>query len=264
MEGSGPARQLTPPLTCQIEASSRDLDWTLVHFTFVAEATTLADDCDLVCSPAMSVASYHGQRFPALAFLGESPEMLGTYATFLVDPGSEVHVLVDAEQLAVVEQAFTVLEIKPLWQMVFRGAPALLDPGPAVPLTPKNLPAMRVLAKKTENSTMGEELFEHGPAVGIWEGHTLAAMGVTRTRLAAVAEIGKIATHPDYRGRGYTASVIAALVQSLLAEDTALTVFAMVLQNQADFIRLYEELDFERARPMYLVRCLVGEAGSEE
>jgi len=246
-------------LTSQINALRSDLEWTLAHFIFVAAATALSEDCDIVCSPAMSVASYHGSRFPELAFLGESPELLRTYTTFLVDPGSEVHLLVAAEQRAIAEQAFAVIEIRPSWQLVFRGDVRQLDAGAATALKPRHLAAMQALAQKTEISTVGEELFKRGPAMGIWEGRTLIAMGATRTRLPEVAEIGKIAVHPEYRQRGYLENVVAALLQVLLAEEEQLTVFTMVQQGHTEALRHYEALGFERARPMYLMRCLVAE-----
>lgn len=259
METNGPANVAAiTHLACQIEARREDLDWILTHFVFVAAATALSEECDIVCSPAMSVASYHGPRFPELAFLGESPNLLRTYTTFLVEPGSEVHLLVSAEQRTIAEQAFAVIEIRPSWQLVFRDKGQPLDPGAAAPLKIKHLAAMQALAQKADISTVGEELLERGPAMGVWEGRALVAMGATRTRLPGVAEIGKIAVHPDHRQRGYLANVIAALVQALLAEED-LTVFTLVQQGNTEALQTYEALGFERARPMYLMRCLVAE-----
>lgn len=245
-------------LTCQIEALRDDLDWILTHFVFVAAVTALSGECDIVCSPAMSVANHHGPRFPELAFLGESPNLLRTYTTFLVEPGCEVHLLVSAEQRAIAEQAFAVIEIRPSWQLVFHGQGQQLDPGTATPLKVRHLAAMQALAQKADISTVGEELLVRGPAMGIWEGRTLVAMGATRTRLPGVVEIGKIAVHPDYRQRGYVANVVAALLQALLAEEPV-TVFTMVQQGNTEALQQLEALGFERVRPMYLMRCLVAE-----
>lgn len=141
----------------------------------------------------MSVASYHGSRFPELAFLGESPETLRTYTTFLVDPGSEVHLLVAAEQRAIAERAFAVIEIRPSWRagLSWRGAAA--DPGAATALKPRHLAAMQAWRRRPKSPPWARKLFKRGPTMGIWEGRTLIAMGATRTRLPEVAEIGKIA-----------------------------------------------------------------------
>jgi len=257
MNTTTPTTQYASTLSCQIEALSQDLEWTLSNFTFVADMTTLADECDIVCSPAMSVASYHGLPFAALAFLGDSPELLYNYATFLVEPGSEVTLLVNGEQRPVVEDAFLVSEIIPEWQMVYRGDPATLEPGEAEPLLPKHVSAMQKLAQITELTALEDDPLTHGPAYGVWEGRTLAAMGGTHLTLPRAAELGSIATHPDYRRLGYAFNVISALV--LAHAEEGLTSFVMVYQSNVQATKLYETLGFERARPMYLIRCLVEE-----
>jgi predicted GNAT family acetyltransferase len=73
---------------------------------------------------------------------------------------------------------------------------------------------MQALAQKAEISTVGEDAFRAWTGDGIWEGRTLVAMGVTRTRVPGVVEIGKIAVHRIYRQRGYTANIVAALLQA--------------------------------------------------
>jgi ribosomal protein S18 acetylase RimI-like enzyme len=205
----------------------------------------------------MSVASYQGLPYPALAFLGEAPDMLYTYATFLVEPGSEVTLLVNAEQRPIVEQAFIVSEIIPEWQMCFRGDPDLLDPGDAEPLQSKQIPAMQKLAQIVGLTSLEDNPLAHGPAYGVWEGRTLAAMGSTHLSIPQAVEIGNIATHPDYRRQGYAANVISALVRASMKR--AETVFLMVYQSNVEAVRLYERMGFERERPMYLIHCLVDE-----
>ncbi|MDF1513997.1 MAG: hypothetical protein P1S60_09320, partial [Anaerolineae bacterium] len=105
------------PLDSHIAAQTRDLAWTLAHFAFVANVTTLASECDIAHSPAMSVASCRTLPEQILAFIGESPDLLATYAAFLAEPGSQVSLLVNAEQRSIVEQAFNIVQIRPLWQM---------------------------------------------------------------------------------------------------------------------------------------------------
>ena len=57
MQAMAHAGRLSSHLADQIEAQTRDPDWTLAHYTFVASVTTLASECDIAHSPAMSVAS---------------------------------------------------------------------------------------------------------------------------------------------------------------------------------------------------------------
>ncbi|MFP4343061.1 MAG: GNAT family N-acetyltransferase [Anaerolineales bacterium] len=261
VESVGPGAYGMTTLSCQLEAATQDLDWMLAHFTFVADATTLADDCDIICSPALSVANYQGLASPALSFLGDSPELLANYATFLVEPGSEVLLLVNEEQQPVVAAAFTVVESVPEWQMVFRGEPGELPETEAVPLTRKQLPAMQALAAAAGLAALPDDPFAHGPAYGMWAGHRLVAMSTTRLSIPGAAEVGNIATAPNYRRKGYATHVVAALVKELLEEEQV--VFLMVYQANAAAIRLYERLGFVRERPMYLMRCLVEGAAPE-
>ncbi len=242
-------------LSCQLEAAAQDLDWMLAHFTFVADATTLAEECDIICSPALSVANYQGLSKPALSFLGELPELLANYATFLVEPGTQVLLLVNEEQRAIVEQAFTVEEIIPEWQLVFRGAPSALEAGDAVELNEKHLTAMQAVAEAAGLQALPKDPFVHGPAFGIFEGHELAAFGTTRLCLPGAMEIGNIATLPSYRRRGYARQVTAALTRAGLEREQ--TVFLLVYQRNEIALALYEELGFVRERPMYLMHCVV-------
>lgn len=256
MEGTGPTDRVASPLTARVEALSRDLQWTLAHFPFVADVTELAGECDIAHSPAMSVASCRSLPFQALAFLGESADLLANYATFLVDRGSAVYFLVNEEQRSVVQQAFPVLEEIPEWQLLFQGDPTRLEPGPAVPLRFKDLLAMQALAEAEGLLAFEKEPFARGPAFGVWEGSTLAAMGTTHLRVPGAAEIGNLVTRTGYRGRGYATAVTSALVRELTTEG--LHVFLMVYQSNPEAVRLYRRLGFELVRPMYLMRCLIG------
>ena len=254
-----PADRPSSPLAHQIEAQTRDLDWTLAHFAFVANVTTLAAECDIAHSPAMSVASCHGMEQPALAFIGDSPELLADYAAFLADPGSEVYLLVNEEQRAVVQEAFHVLDVQPQWQMVFEGAPESLVASHITRLTAEDLPAMQALARgeKLPFQTLARNPFDQGPAYGVWDKKRLVAMGTTNVRLPGAAQIGNLVTRKDCRNRGYGTEVVSALVRDLTAEG--LSAFLIVTQSDIDVIRLFEQLGFARTRPMYLMHCVLRE-----
>lgn len=245
------------PLAHHLEAQTRDLDWTLANFAFVANVTTLESECDIAHSPGMSVASCHALPQMALSFVGESADLLANYATFLADPGSEVVLLVNAEQRDVVQAAFEVLAVQPQWQMVFRGTPESLDPGEAVELGEEHLPAMQALAKaeKYPLTTFAKHPFDHGPAFGIWERKKLAALGMTNLRLPGAVQIGNLITRKEYRQQGYASNIIAALVRALIREDVC--VFALADQDDEVSLNLAESLGFVRERPMYLMRCVL-------
>ncbi|HNT76932.1 MAG TPA: GNAT family N-acetyltransferase [Anaerolineae bacterium] len=253
-------------LAHQIEAQTRDLAWTLAHYTFVADVTMLANECDITHSPGMSVASCHRLPLPVLAFVGESADLLANYATFLTDPGSDVYLMVNEAQRAIVEAAFEVQETTPEWQMVFNGSlpasEAVSLDAEVTALDEHDLPAMRALAESGGLKLLEHDPFVAGPAFGVRKGRKLVSMATTRLRVPGAAEIGNVVTHKDHRRRGYASAVVAALVRALAAEGVA--VFLQVYQNKPECIALYQKLGFEIVRPMYWVRCRVKEVASGE
>jgi ribosomal protein S18 acetylase RimI-like enzyme len=245
------------PLNSQIACKTRDLDWTLAHFTFVANVTTLADECDIAHSPLMSVASCRSLPKRALAFVGESPDLLATYAAFLADPGSEVDLLVNEEQRAVVERAFQVRSVIPRWQMLYRGDPDELDSGRAADLADNDLAAVQALARaeKATLNVVSDEPFSQGPAFGIWERRRLVAMGTTTVCLPGAAQIDNVLTRRECRRQGYGAEIVSALVLAHLAKERS--VFVVVGEDQASAMHLFERMGFVRERPMYLMNCVL-------
>ncbi len=251
------------PLTSQLEAKTRDLDWTLAHFAFVADVTALATECDVAHSPTMSVASCRALPTLGLAFVGDSPDLLATYAAFLADPGSEVSLVVDEAQRSIAECAFTVESVVPKWQMVFQGNAGALDSRPATRLTENDLPAVRALARMEQVSLFGfsDDLLLRGPAFGVWDRRKLVAIGTTVVSLPGVAQIDNVLTRKEYRRRGHGTAVVAALLRAHHAEDRG--VFAVVDQGNDAILGLLEKLGFARERPMYAMTCVLGAPDGE-
>ena len=258
MQAAAHAGRLSSHLANQIEEQTRDPDWTLAHYTFVASVTTLASECDIAHSPAMSVASSHAVPRLQLAFFGESAELLANYTTFLISHGSEMELLVDKAQRAVAEQAFKVLSDEAQWQMVFRGDPDPLDAGQATELADNDLSAMRALAKseQVELRFATQDPFQQGPAFGIWEDRQLVAMGVTNLRLPGVVQIGNIVVRKMTSERLRIAAIVSALVK-VHAEH--MWVFCIIPQQQEAAVELLETLGFVRERPMYRMCCVLKE-----
>jgi len=258
MQAVARAERLSSHLANQIEAQTRDPDWTLAHYTFVASVTTLAAECDIAHSPAMSVASNHAVPRLRLAFIGESAELLANYTMFLISHGSEMELLVDEAQRAVAEQAFKVLSNEAQWQMVFHGDPGALDAGPATELADNDLPAMQALAKREQFDLRftTRDSFQQGPAFGIWEGELLAAMGVTNLRLPGVVQIGNIVAEKTAAEQLRITAIVSALVKAH-AED--MRIFCIIPQQLGEAVELLETLGFVRERPMYRMRCVLKE-----
>jgi len=245
-------------LAKQIEAKTRDLEWTLANYAFVANVTTLASECDIIYSPGMSFASCHRLPLTALAFIGDSVELLTNYAIFLTDSGSDVYLMVNEQQRPVVEAAFDVQEVVPQWQMVFRGDAETLDPGPAVALNEQDEAALRALAEAGGLEMLERDSLAGGPAFGIRKGRRLMAMATTRVQIPSAAQIGNVVTHKDQHRKGHATAVVSALIKTLLADDVC--VFVQVQQDKPNCIALYKNIGFEILRPMYLMRCVVGES----
>jgi hypothetical protein len=258
MQATAHAERLSSHLANQIEAQTRDPDWTLAHYTFVASVTTLASECDIAHSPAMSVASSHAVPRLNLAFVGESAELLANYTTFLISQGSEIELLVDEAQRAVAKQAFKVLSDEVQWQMVFRGDPAFLDAGQATELADNDLPAMQALAKgeQVELRFATRNPFQQGPAFGIWEDRRLVAIGVTNLRLPGVVQIGNVVAMKTASEHPYIAAIVSALVK---AHAEQMRVFCIIAQQDEGTVKLFETLGFVRERPMYRMCCVLKE-----
>jgi ribosomal protein S18 acetylase RimI-like enzyme len=236
---------------------TRDLAWTLAHFAFVANVTTLAAECDIAHSPTMSVASCRTLPEQALAFIGESPALLATYATFLAEPGSEVRLLVNEEQRHIVRTAFKVIETHPLWQMVHQDATSLVGSERAVPLTETDWTAITALAKSEK---IALEMFSsnplmHGPAYGIWERRKLVAVGMTNVCIPGAAQISNIITRKECRRQGYATAIISALISD--HKNAGRQVFLVVDRDNSDAIRLFTELGFTRENEMFWVKCVL-------
>jgi ribosomal protein S18 acetylase RimI-like enzyme len=245
------------PLASQMAAQTRDLAWTLAHFTFVANVTTLASECDIAHSPTMSVASCRNLPKQALAFIGESPGLLATYALFLAEPGSEVSLLVNEEQHHIVEQAFRVVQTQPLWQMVYRGSPTDLHIGRAIPLEDNDLTAIHALAKseKTTLEMFSNNPLANGPAYGIWERRKLISLGMTNVCIPGAAQIANVMTRKDYRHQGCASEVVSALIKAHINQGRH--VFLVVDQNNHNAVRLFRKIGFESENVMYWVKCVL-------
>lgn len=131
---------------------------------------------------------------------------------------------------------------------------ALTDPGrlatvPAVgdPLGPADAAELAALyAVAYPGNWFDARMLETGQYVGVREhGRLVAVAGVhvfsPRWRVAA---LGNVTTHPDVRGRGLGAGVVAALCARLRASVDHVTL--NVRADNAAAVRLYERLGFSR------------------
>jgi ribosomal protein S18 acetylase RimI-like enzyme len=247
----------------------RDLDRALASFTFLADVTTLADDCRFAGDSQTLVVRYDGLPFAAIAFCpgasfspryraasyDDVSKRIANLTRRLVAPKEPFVCLVDEHTWPLLQAAYRVLEVHPEWQMVFRADAQGLDPGDAVALEPANVPHMNVLARRGGMQAFDRDPLSRGPWYGVWSDDQLVAQGGTHLLLDQAAEIGNVVTAKAYRRRGYGSQVVAALLREL--GTRGYSVFLHVLKENEAAILFYEHLGFERRRTMILAQCCV-------
>lgn len=105
-----------------------------------------------------------------------------------------------------------------------------------------DVPDMFALVEIARPGPFLQRTIEMGPFFGIRDKGKLIAMAGTRTCLTGYREITAVATHPNYRGRGYGTALVTHLVN--LAHEQALISFLHVVSDNVNAIRLYEKLGF--------------------
>jgi ribosomal protein S18 acetylase RimI-like enzyme len=118
------------------------------------------------------------------------------------------------------------------------------------PLTAANVDAMVELARLTEPGPFRRRTAELGTFYGIFEADRLVAMAGQRMRMPGFVEVSAVCTHPDARGKGYAAALIAAVVAQSLREDRV--PFLHALAENTGAIRVYERLGFTHRRTLHL------------
>jgi RimJ/RimL family protein N-acetyltransferase len=229
-----------------LEWQARDLGSALAYFTFIADVTALAADCRFAGDEDVL-------PFAAIAFHGAGPAQVAVLTRQLLAPEEPFYCLVGEEQWPLVQAAYRVVEVHEEWQMLFRGDPAALDPGDAVPLDESDLTEMAALAWREDMMAFERDPLARGPWYGVRCDGVLVTQGGTHLMLSRAVEIGNIVTSRAHRRRGYGSQVVAALVRALEGQGRA--VFLQVFKDNEAAIACYERLGFERLRTMMLARC---------
>lgn len=179
----------------------------------------------------------------SLASLAALVARHGDVAFLEADPPTQ------APGLAVVSQDVGV-------QMVLDGpAPA---PGPEarlVRLTDVDAPAMLALATLTEPGPFFERTPQMGDFFGVKVDGALVAMAGERIRLPGFTEISGVCTHPDHRGRGLAAALIARVAQGAQARGE--TPFLHAYASNTAAIALYRRLGFTVRGELLMTRLTV-------
>jgi predicted GNAT family acetyltransferase len=112
----------------------------------------------------------------------------------------------------------------------------------------EDVPQMQALVQLTEPGPFRRRTIEFGGYLGVFEGSRLAAMTGQRCSLTGHTEVSAVCTHPEYRGRGLGATLVAEVTRTLIARG--ITPYLGVRQTNAVAIRLYERLGFTVRRTL--------------
>lgn len=123
-------------------------------------------------------------------------------------------------------------------------------PHQIVPLGPEDVPEMLALIDLAKPGPFGPRTIELGDYLGIRIGNTLAAMAGTRLRPAGHTEISAVCTHPDFRRRGYGATLTRAVAATIQRRGE--TPFLHVKTDNQDAVRAYIGLGFRNRRTIHL------------
>ncbi|HEX9370861.1 MAG TPA: GNAT family N-acetyltransferase [Roseiflexaceae bacterium] len=133
---------------------------------------------------------------------------------------------------------------------------------PTQRLSSADIAEMNELARAAGLSVWHSRALALGPAFGCFVDGRLVAMAATHFATADVVEIGHIATHPDYRRRGYATACTAALTRA--AFGLAPRVFLMVMADNTAALAAYKKLGFRAIEPFYLTRFLLTRDSEEK
>jgi GNAT superfamily N-acetyltransferase len=86
-------------------------------------------------------------------------------------------------------------------------------------------------------------LFQLGKYIGVKEDGMLIAMAGERVKFDGHTEIALVCTHPDYRRKGYAASLTGILMKEIIERDEK--PFLHVMTHNMGAIKLYEKIGYK-------------------
>jgi ribosomal protein S18 acetylase RimI-like enzyme len=116
---------------------------------------------------------------------------------------------------------------------------------------------MMSLAALTEPGPFRRLTIQLGGYVGIRVGGHLAAMSGQRTAIPGYREVSAVCTHPSYRGRGYAATLVCAVMDQIAKHGDL--PYLHVRQDNISAIRLYRHLGFRITRTLHCTIVTISE-----
>jgi ribosomal protein S18 acetylase RimI-like enzyme len=218
---------------------------------------TLSHDDPRLANPAYAALSGPHARFaqrsgralrydadvaPFLALPSEASSADWRDAIELVAPGTAAATINDGSALP---DSLTVTHTFELVQMVGEHVRGADDPD-ALTLGSADVPEVLELVRQTEPGPFLARTIELGRYVGFRRDGALVAMAGERLHFDGWTEISAVCTAPTHRGHGLASRLMSTLIADI--QHRRERVFLHVLTDNANAIRLYEELGFRARR----------------
>ena len=189
---------------------------------------------------------YPADLAPFGATLDYGPEAMRQLFS-LLSPGETIYLMGDTPAKV---PGLIPGEVFPCLQMVANDVPSGEPEVLPVPLTAADAPEMVELTTVAFPGFFKARTCEMGVYYGIREGGRLIAMAGERMALPGRREISGVCTHPEYRGKGYAAHLIAHLMKE--HAGAGLQSFLHVRSTNAPAISIYKRLGFVVRREVIL------------
>jgi ribosomal protein S18 acetylase RimI-like enzyme len=207
------------------------------------------------------ISTYHDLPVANLTFAARSGELVGALISALADRNPQLRAgpawaLLPTERHNQLARHAQIVGTEIEYQMVVEPEQLRASAGrSASRLGDADLPAMNELARAAGLTVWHHSALGLGPAFGCFADGKLVAMAATHFATPEIVEIGHVATHPDYRRRGYASACTAALAQA--AFRLAPRVFLMVLEQNVAALAAYKRLGFRTLERMYLTTFML-------
>lgn len=191
------------------------------------------------------VLVFHGFKPPVLFLIGDGDALGGILPTISLP--QRVYLNCRAEHVAAAGLVCTWSALTPMWRMVLEVQ--TIDPAPpdCVPLGPSDAGRLAELYAAGGGEAFSPDQMEHGVYCGVVRGGRIVAAAGTHlvSDTHAVAAVGNVFTHPDWRGQGLGGAVTRAVIACLRLRGMR-DIILNVGQSNCIAVGLYERLGFRR------------------
>ncbi|HMO59457.1 MAG TPA: GNAT family N-acetyltransferase [Roseiflexaceae bacterium] len=232
----------------------------------LANVTQLRASCDVVVAHddgmILGVASsYRDLPVPNVTYAASRMDVVAPLLAGLLELAPQLRntpawALMPEERVQLLAQHAQLIDAEIEYQMAAEPETLQMPQLPAARrLRPADLPAVRELARASGLTVWRDAALQLGPAFGCEIDGQLVAMAATQFATTDVIEIGHVATHPDFRRRGYASACTVALTQAAFA--LAPRVYLMVLDRNRPALQLYRQLGFQIVERFCLARFIL-------